>query len=199
MAATTEAALGRGGGRIPDAPSNLRFEYHHPGAIGVGESRPRLSWQVGAAPPGYVQQRYEVETVVDGPTGGTPRRSRVVVESAEQVFVPWPGPELQSRERATVRIRVGGEDEDWSPWSEVASVEVGLLHADDWSAEFIEARWYEDSPTGSRHHAVFPIGVPRCFGGSSPSTTAFVLRGCTSALMGLPSSRSTACGSVEMP
>ena len=164
MAATTEAARsGAGGGRIPDAPSNLRFEYHHPGAIGVGESRPRLSWQVGAAPPGYVQQRYEVETVVDGPTAGTPRRSRVVVESAEQVFVPWPGPELQSRERATVRIRVGGEDEDWSPWSEEASVEVGLLHADDWSAEFIEARWYEDSPTGSRHHAVFPDRRPPLF------------------------------------
>ena len=89
-----------------------------------------------------MQQRYEVETVVDDPAGSTSQRSRLVVESAEQVFVPWPGPELQSRQRATVRIRVAGEDGDWSPWSEAASVETGLLHPDDWSARFIEARWY---------------------------------------------------------
>jgi alpha-L-rhamnosidase len=109
MAATKDAdRAGAGGGQGPEAPSHLRFEYHHPGAIGVGEPRPRLSWQVGTAPVGYVQQRYEVETVVDDPAWGTPRRSRVVVESGEQVFVPWAGPELQSRQCATVRIRVAG-------------------------------------------------------------------------------------------
>ena len=44
--------------------------------IGVGESRPRLSWQVGTAPTEYVQQRYEVETVVEDPARGTPRLLR---------------------------------------------------------------------------------------------------------------------------
>ena len=164
MAATTEAAHpGDGSGRALAAPSNLRFEYHHPGVIGVGESRPRLSWQVATAPEGYVQQRYEVETVVDDPVSSAPRRTRVVVESGEQVFVPWAGPELQSRQRATVRIRVAGEDGGWSAWSDAAAVETGLLHPDDWSAQFIEARWYEDSPTGARHHAVYPDRRPPLF------------------------------------
>ena len=164
MSATSEAAhSGGGGGWVPDAPSRLRFEYHHPGALGVGESRPRLSWQVATAPSGYVQQRYEVETVVDDPTRSTGRRSRVVVESAEQVFIPWPGPELQSRQRATVRIRVAGQDGGWSPWSEAASVEAGLLHDADWSAQFIEARWYEEPTSGSRHHAVSPDRRPPLF------------------------------------
>ena len=56
--------------------------------------------------------------------------------SADQVLVPWPAAPLRSREPARVRVRVigGGAESDWS---EPATVEAGLLDADDWTARFV--------------------------------------------------------------
>ncbi len=114
------------------APSSVRFEHRTDTPLGLGTASPRLSWQITTAPDDYAQTAYEVEIT------GTTKQS-YVVESAEQVLVPWPGEPLASRERAEVRIRVRGAD-DWSEWSEPASVEAGLLSPDDWSARFISPR-----------------------------------------------------------
>ena len=85
--------------RQPSVPavqvSVARIE-HHREAIGIGESTPRLSWQVDAAPPSWRQAAYEVE--VDG--------AGYRVESPQSVLVPWPAAPLRSRERRTVRVRV---------------------------------------------------------------------------------------------
>ena len=102
----------------------VRFE-HRDDALGIGTGTPRLSWQVRTDDPEWTQTAYEVE--LDGSTS-------VRVESAEQVLVPWPFEPLPSRTRASVRIRVGDE------WSAPATVETGLLRAEDWSASFISPR-----------------------------------------------------------
>ena len=112
------------------APTGLRFE--HGPVLGVGSPAPRLSWRVPEADPGYLQTAYEVEV-----TRAEPKR--VVVESAEQILVPWPVAPLASRERATARVRVRG-GADWSPWSDPAIVEAGLLSAGDWTARFVSPR-----------------------------------------------------------
>ncbi|WP_043619121.1 alpha-L-rhamnosidase [Nonomuraea candida] len=99
---------------------------HHRDPLGVGEPAPRLSWTVATDTPGWLQRAYEIE-LGDGTATGP-------VESAESVLVPWPGPELGSRERRGARVRVHGADgsvSDWSPWS---YVEAGLLRAADWQA-----------------------------------------------------------------
>jgi alpha-L-rhamnosidase len=91
---------------------------------------PRLSWRLLSAPDDFVQQSYEVEiTRHDGVTTWP-------VASNEQILVEWPAPALQSRERASIRVRVCGAG-SWSPWSDNAVVEAGLLVAGDWSAKFI--------------------------------------------------------------
>src|SRR4051812_7777486 len=115
------------------APTVLRFEHHAAAqpALGIGAAAPRLSWQLTAAPEGYRQSAYEVEV---RRAGGVPVVVRVT--SDEQVLVPWPVAPLTSREGATVRVRVRGED-DWSPWSEPAVVEAGLLAPGDWTARFV--------------------------------------------------------------
>ncbi|MET7283939.1 family 78 glycoside hydrolase catalytic domain [Kribbella sp. NPDC005582] len=120
------------------APSRVRFEHRTDTPLGIGTASPRLSWQTTTAPDDYAQTAYEVEIT------GTTKQS-YVVESADQVLVPWPGEPLASRERADVRIRVRGAG-DWSGWSEPASVEAGLLSPDDWSARFISPR---DNALGS--------------------------------------------------
>ncbi|NIK59515.1 alpha-L-rhamnosidase [Kribbella shirazensis] len=120
------------------APTALRFEHRPAPVTGIGTATPRISWQVPAADAGYAQTAYEVEIT----TGTT---QVFTVQSPDQVLVPWPGDPLASRETAQVRVRVRGND-DWSDWSEPASVEAGLLTPDDWSARFVSPR---DNPHGS--------------------------------------------------
>ena len=103
----------------------VRFE-HLDDALGMGVVRPRLSWQVRTDDPDWVQTAYELDR--DGDV--------VRVESADQVLVPWPFEPLTARERATVRVRVAS-GAGWSPWSDPATAEVGLLSTEDWSARFV--------------------------------------------------------------
>ena len=107
--------------------SPVGFE-HHRDALGIGEAAPRLSWIVEAAPTGWAQASYELETA----SGETVR-----VHSSESVLVPWPFAELRSRERVRVRVRVTGEDSSVSDWSDWAAVEAGLLEPVDWVARLV--------------------------------------------------------------
>jgi alpha-L-rhamnosidase len=120
------------------APTALRFEHRPTPAVGIGTATPRISWQVPAAGAGYAQTAYELEIS----TGTT---QAFTVQSPDQVLVPWPAEPLGSRQSAQVRVRVRGND-DWSEWSEPATVEAGLLSPDDWTARFVSPR---DNPHGS--------------------------------------------------
>jgi alpha-L-rhamnosidase len=111
----------------------LRLEHHTGGTV-VGTPAPRLSWYLEQAEPGYVQRAYEVAIGDD----------RYLVESAEQVLVPWPGEPLRSRQRAEVRVRVRG-DGDWSDWSAPQTVEAGLFAPEDWTARFISPQTDDDN------------------------------------------------------
>src|SRR5438034_7003258 len=82
------------------AIADLRFE-HHREALGVGESRPRLSWIVATNVAGWRQTAYEVEAYC---SGGQLREYTGSVESNQSVLVPWPFSPLASRERLTVRV-----------------------------------------------------------------------------------------------
>src|SRR5882757_1813240 len=116
------------------APTLPRFEHRTDAGpvLGIGTATPRLSWQVPDADAGYEQTAYELEI-----TSGEVQV--FTIESPDQVLVPWPGAPLAARESAQVRVRVRG-DGDWSDWSEPATVEAGLLAADDWTARFVSPR-----------------------------------------------------------
>lgn len=105
-------------------------------ALGLGTTAPRLTWQVPAAPQGWIQAAYEVE-VTRRRAGGDPQTDTVKVRSACQVLVPWPVAALVAYERVVVRIRVTGTDGSISGWSQPAVAEVGPLTAADWRAGFI--------------------------------------------------------------
>jgi alpha-L-rhamnosidase len=111
----------------------VRFE-HHVEPLGIGEPRPRLSWQVQTDVPDWRQAACEVEIA---PENG-PAWSSGQVETGDSVLVAWHAPPLVSRERRTARVRVWGQrDAKPSTWSDDVVVESGLLRTDDWTAELI--------------------------------------------------------------
>ena len=121
--------------------THVRFE-HHRNALGIGEALPRLSWMVATSLAGWRQAGYEIEAY--GPEGGL--RSRTGrVESDQSVLVPWPFAPLLSHERLMLRVRVWGVDGQPSAWSVLSPVEAGLLHAEDWAAQFVTPDWEEDT------------------------------------------------------
>ena len=109
--------------------------------LGIGTSSPRLSWIMETTQKNWRQSWYEVEAYLpDGALAETTSR----VESVESVLVPWPFRPLASRDRRLVRVRVWGEDNEPSAWSDLTPVEAGLLQAADWQAQFITPDWDED-------------------------------------------------------
>lgn len=124
-------------------PSAPRVE-HHREPLGIGESRPRLSWTVTGDGP-WRQTGYDVE--ISRAAAGTVVHS---VASGEQVLVPWPGEPLTSRERVAVRVRLHGEDEATTAWSAPTELEAGLLEPGDWTAVPVGAAWDEDPESDDR-------------------------------------------------
>ncbi len=139
---------------------------HHREPLGIGESSPRLSWTT-TAPAGWAQTAYELRISRDS----APESQIVRVDGAagtEQVLVPWPVAPLQSRERATVEVRVINSAGEHSAWSPATTLEVGLLTASDWQAQPVGAAWEEDPESDTRRPAL----VRRAFEVSKPIVRA---------------------------
>ncbi|MGO4236185.1 family 78 glycoside hydrolase catalytic domain [Pseudarthrobacter sp. YAF2] len=112
------------------AATRLRAE-HLSEAMGLTIREPRLSWTPSA---GTVRQVAYRITAGNGWDTGR-------VESAESSGIPYSGPALDSRSRFEWRVRTWNightGTEAASGWSEPMPVELGLLHASDWTAKWI--------------------------------------------------------------
>jgi alpha-L-rhamnosidase len=121
-----------------NAPRQLRVEHLGDSSLGIGDRRPRLSWQL---PDGASRQTaYRIR--LDG-------RDLARVESAESVLVPWPADALASRRRVEWQVQVW-TDEGESDWSQPAWFETGLLEPRDWVAEWIEPAEVVRAAPGNR-------------------------------------------------
>jgi len=138
----------------------LRIE-HLREPLGIGTAAPRLSWRT-AAPDDWRQAAYEFEL-----RRGTDEPLTVIVRSADQVLVPWPYPALASRDRATLRIRLHGEDGTTGEWSAPTALETGLLQPSDWSATPVGGSWPEEAGSDRR-----PSRVRRRFHVDAPIASA---------------------------
>lgn len=123
-------------------PAPVPFE-HLPNGLGIGVAEPRLSWSLPSG--AGAQDGYEIELDRDGRVHRTGR-----IDGADQVFVPWPGEPLASRERVTVRVRVWTGSGEPSGWSPPSIVEAGLLEPADWSAAPVGAPWPENPDSDRR-------------------------------------------------
>ncbi len=102
--------------------NRLRCEYATT-PIGLGETAPRLGWELSEG----TQTAYRLQSDNGWDTGR--------VESDASVAVVYDGPALRSRQRVAWTVTVWTEDGEAtaSSW-----FEMGLLQADDWTAEWIE-------------------------------------------------------------
>jgi alpha-L-rhamnosidase len=118
-------------------------------------------------PRDWRQSGYEIEAYrADGQLSASTGQ----VESGDSVLVPWPFVPLASREQLFVRVRVWGQDNEASSWSELVSVEAGLLQPTDWTASFVTPDWAETR---------VGLSLLRCFAESSWFAPVWLERACT--------------------
>jgi alpha-L-rhamnosidase len=114
--------------------TGLRCE-HLVDPLGIGITRPRLSWRTETAVRAWRQAAYEVEAVDDDTEAILWSSDRV--DGDDSVLVAWGGSNLRARQRCRWRVRVWAEDGPASSWSSWASFELGLLDPDDWIGVFV--------------------------------------------------------------
>ncbi|QPZ40133.1 family 78 glycoside hydrolase catalytic domain [Paramicrobacterium chengjingii] len=135
MPPTGESALAEANPRPSGVPSarvtRPRAEYLDD-AFGVGTAKPRLSWRIESASAEWRSDRYSLRIERDDGT-----TDAVVVDSDEQLYVPWPFAPLVSRERVWVSVRVRSGDGVWTNESESLAIEAGLLEPGDWVKKLI--------------------------------------------------------------
>jgi len=125
---------------------DVRFEHYRPEyAIGVHETRPRISWTY-LSDVEFKQQSYNIEIAHISPIGESQVLSNRTIVSTEATLVPWPLDEpLQSRQRVAVKVQGVSENGDTTPWSETSILEIGLMARADWKASRIVSAEQEES------------------------------------------------------
>ncbi|MBN1362749.1 MAG: glycoside hydrolase family 78 protein [Sedimentisphaerales bacterium] len=115
--------------------------------IGIGMTRPRLSWKIVSDRRAVMQSAYHIRCAAN-PEALQAGRDLLwdtgKIESDQSLHVTYGGPALQSRQRVYWQVRVWDEQDQVSSWSEAAFWELGLLEPTDWQAQWIEPNLTED-------------------------------------------------------
>jgi alpha-L-rhamnosidase len=125
-------------------PVALRCEYHQD-PRGLDERRPRLSWRVESDRRGEVQTAYRIQVArsLAELEAGTPGLwDSGKVEDGETLGHAYGGLTLESRQECHWRVQVWDREDAASGWSEPARWSMGLLEAEDWTADWIS---YDDA------------------------------------------------------
>ncbi|MDF2836064.1 MAG: alpha-L-rhamnosidase, partial [Paenibacillus sp.] len=117
--------------------TKLRCEYKE-NPIGIDTDNPRLSWQIRSGSRSWLQAAYQLQVSY------TPKWESLLwdsgkVLSSQSVHVETDDLRLASRQRYYYRVRAWSEQGEVTDWSETAYWEMGLLGANEWSADWISA------------------------------------------------------------
>ncbi|MBD1388654.1 family 78 glycoside hydrolase catalytic domain [Neiella sp. HB171785] len=138
---TLLASCSSGGASKADqqpAPVVLEVGEGFSNPIGYYESTPRFSWQLASDGAGHYQSAYQIQVAAsaEGLDRETLWDSGKVV-SAQTSWIRYGGAPFDSRQQAVWRVRTWDENGQMSRWSEVQSIELGLLSNDDWQGQWI--------------------------------------------------------------
>lgn len=123
---------------------DLRCEYRVD-PLGIDTVEPRLSWVIelddrGSGTRGQKQTAYRA-LVASSPDMLASNRGDLwdsgKVASDESIQVEYAGKPLGARQRCYWKVRVWDKDGKPTPWSEAARWTMGLLHPQDWKADWI--------------------------------------------------------------
>ncbi len=126
--------------------TDLRCEYLRD-PLGIDVTQPRLSWKLQSQWRAQKQTAYQV---LVASTEELLRDNRAdlwntgKVTSDQSIQVAYAGRPLASRMRCFWKVRVWDKDDKPSPFSAVATWEMGLLEPDDWRANWITAPGSDD-------------------------------------------------------
>lgn len=131
-------------GNSVKAPTSLLCEYVS-NPLGVDVTLPRFSWVLEHFERGQLQSAHQVlvansQANLDAERGDQWNSGKVA--SKESTNVIYKGSDLQSGKAYYWKVRVWDKDEKMSPWSKVATFEMGLLNPDDWKGRWIEGKSY---------------------------------------------------------
>ncbi|KAF2681410.1 glycoside hydrolase family 78 protein [Lentithecium fluviatile CBS 122367] len=144
--------------------SHLSFE-HHRQAFGIAETEPRISWRFEGTSVDWEQTAYDLE--ITRGRDGVPKVFNV--NSTDSILVPWPDEPLKTAEAASVRARAYGKDgQPTADWSDVYSLETGLLSTEDWAGAVPIAADRDTEVAGPKQ----PIQFRKTFGIDSTITSA---------------------------
>jgi len=116
---------------------------HLQNPVGIGIQQPRLSWKLRSDRTGEIQTAWQIRAASSGSglnTNPPDLWDSGKIVSDQSVLVPWAGKPLASRSRVFWQVRIWDKGGRPSPWSEVASFELGLLApATEWKGQWITA------------------------------------------------------------
>lgn len=122
-------------------PLALQCEYRVK-PQGLDEAQPRLTWHVESDERGQKQTAYQI--LVASSAAGLQKNVGDLwdsgkIASSETVNVDYAGQPLASRQQCFWKVRVWDQDGQ-ARWSKPAAWTMGLLKAEDWSADYISFR-----------------------------------------------------------
>ena len=140
--------------------------------LGIGDAQPMLSWRV-AGPAGTMQTAYQIRAASERAQLGTGRSylwDSGRISETTSTGVRYGGAPLASRQRIHWQVRIWDTAGSASPWSEPATLETGLLTADDWRGDWlavesalerddrlVEPRWLRVDLPEQEAHARFRL------------------------------------------
>jgi alpha-L-rhamnosidase len=135
---------------------SLRCEYQTD-PLGLGVTRPRLSWLLDDDRPGAVQSAYRLlaaseRSVLERNEGDLWDTGRV--GSDQTAHIEYAGAPLASRSEVFWKVQTFDREGEASPWSAPATFEIGLLERTDWSAHWIGSPLHGTPRTSSLVPAV---------------------------------------------
>jgi len=98
--------------------------------IGFYDTNPTFSWKLPEGTESQIAYELEVHSETTEWNSGW-------VASTQTLFAPYGGPDLQSREQVTWKVRFKDPSGMVSDWSQPATFELGLIAPQDWKAHWI--------------------------------------------------------------
>jgi alpha-L-rhamnosidase len=131
--------------------TNLRTEYKV-NPIGLGLTRPRLSWEVVSDERNTIQTAFQVRAALNEADLTSEKKliwNSQKVPTDQSIQVEYNGAELKSGQRVYWQVKVWNSKGKSSPWSTSSFFEIGLLNPSDWKASWIEPDLPEDVATSN--------------------------------------------------